>query len=260
MSNEYWKERYAKAQDKLTQKQAKEIDKQLAKYYRDTMNSVISSFEATLDKLRATMEKDRDITPADLYKLDKYWQMQGQLKIELQKLGDKQVALLSKRFVEQYQEIYKILALQGESFFNEIDRATAEQMINAIWCADGKSWSQRVWTNTDKLQQALNEGLIEIVVSGNQTGELKKRLIREFNVAYNRADALVRTELAHIQTQAAQQRYKDYGIEQVEVWVDEDERTCPVCAKHEGEKHNVNGQMPVPFHPRCRCCMVPVIE
>jgi hypothetical protein len=46
----------------------------------------------------------------------------------------------------------------------------------------------------------------------------------------------------------------------MEVWVDEDERTCPICAKHEGERVNVNENMPVPFHPNCRCCMVPVIE
>jgi len=79
-------------------------------------------------------------------------------------------------------------------------------------------------------------------------------------VSFNRADALVRTEMAHIQTQAAQQRYKDYGIKQVEVFVDEDEKTCEVCAAEEGKRYNINDVMPVPFHPRCRCCMVPVID
>ena len=46
----------------------------------------------------------------------------------------------------------------------------------------------------------------------------------------------------------------------MEVWVDEDERTCPICAKHEGERYLVTDTMPIPFHPRCRCCMIPVIK
>lgn len=259
-NKKWWRDRAASTQDNLTKKNVKETNKQLIKYYQKSMDSVISSFEATLDKLIATMEDDKDITPADLYKLDKYWEMQGQLKNELQKLGDKQAELLSKRFTEQYLDIYKAMALPSKSFFNTIDTNGAQQMINQIWCADGSTWDQRIWKNMDKLQDALNAGLIECVVTGKKSSELKKKLIKEFDVAYNRADTIVRTEMAHIQTQAAQQRYKDYGIQRVEVWVDEDERTCPICAKHEGETYNINEQMPIPFHPRCRCCMIPVIE
>ena len=167
---------------------------------------------------------------------------------------------MSKKFEDQYINIYNALALQDSGMFNEVDRETAHQMINQIWCADGQSWSNRIWTNTDKLQQALNDNLIDCVLTGKKTTQLKQILQEQFAVSYNRADSIVRTEMAHIQTQAAQQRYKDYGIKEVEVWVDEDERTCPICAKHQGERHSVNERMPVPVHPRCRCCMIPVVE
>ena len=256
----YWAVRQAKTQARLTSKNIKETQEQLKRYYNKTMINVISDFEATYDKLLATVADGREPTPADLYKLDKYWQMQGMLKKELQKLGDKQAAVMSKNFMEQYYNIYESFALQGSNAFNKVSKEAAQQMINQIWCADGKSWSQRIWNNTDKLQQALNDNLIDCVVTGKKTSDLKKQLQEQFNVSYNRADSLVRTEMAHIQTQAAQQRYKDYGIQEVEVWVDEDERTCPICAKHEGEKYPVNAKMPVPFHPRCRCCMIPVID
>lgn len=132
-------------------------------------------------------------------------------------------------------------------------------MINQIWCADGKSWSSRIWTNTDKLQQALNDNLIECVVGGKKTTQLKEMLQKDFNVSYNRADSIVRTEMAHIQTQAAQQRYKDSGIQQVEIWADKDERRCDVCGKLHKTKYPVNGAIPLPAHPRCRCCIIPVI-
>lgn len=258
--SDYWGQRIADSQNKLTGKNIKQTEKQLRRYYARTMESVISSFESTYEKLQNTIAEGRTPTAADLYNLDKYWLLQSQLRDELQRLGDRQAVLMSKNFELQFFDIYYSFAIEGKEAFQTLDKATAHQMLNSIWCADGKNWSQRIWTNTDKLQQALNDKLIECVVSGKKTTELKHLLQEQFNVSYNRADSLVRTEMAHIQTQAAAQRYKDYGIQQVEVLVDEDERTCPICAKHEGERYYVGERMPVPFHPRCRCCVIPVVE
>ena len=258
--NNYWAKRIARSQDQLTQRNIKETEKQLAKYYATTMAGVLQAFEDTYNKLLATMEAGKAPTPADLYKLDKYWQLQGQLRQELEKLGNRQAVLLSKNFERNFNEVYHSMAMPSSKAFTELDTTTAKQMINSVWVADGKSWSQRIWGNTDKLQAELNEHLIECVAAGKPATKLKKVLQEDFNVSFNRADALVRTEMAHIQTQAAQKRYKDYGIKQVEVFVDEDEKTCPVCAAAEGKRYNINDVMPVPFHPRCRCCMVPVID
>lgn len=256
----YWQDRMANSQAKLTTKSITDTEKQLIKYYSKTMKTVINDFELTYHKLLTTIGEGKTPTPADLYKLDKYWQLQAQLKTELQKLGDKSAALLSRQFTEQYIGIYNTMALPDElGAFNYMDRKTAQQMINQIWCADGKSWSSRIWTNTDKLQQALNDNLIECVVGGKKTTQLKEMLQKDFNVSYNRADSIVRTEMAHIQTQAAQQRYKDSGIQQVEIWADKDERRCDVCGKLHKTKYPVNGAIPLPAHPRCRCCIIPVI-
>ncbi|MBQ8763134.1 MAG: minor capsid protein [Clostridia bacterium] len=88
-----------------------------------------------------------------------------------------------------------------------------------------------MWGNTEKLIETLNEELINCVATGRNTNELKQLLQERFNVSYSNADSIVRTETAHIQTQAAKQRYTDYGIQEVEVWADEDERRCEVCGK-----------------------------
>lgn len=256
----YWHERLVRAQNELTSKSIKETEKQLRKYYQNAAKHVLEDFEATYDKLLAQQLDGKEPTPADLYKLDKYWQMQGQMRQRLRKLGERQVAALTKQFEIQFFEIYYSIALEGQATFSTIDSGAVQQLINSIWVADGKSWSERVWQNVDMLADTLNEEFITCVATGKKTSELKQILQDRFNVSYNNADMLVRTEMAHIQTQAAQQRYRDYGIQEVEVFVDEDERTCPICAKHEGERYPVNAQMPVPFHPRCRCCMLPVID
>ena len=225
------------------------------------MLKILGEFEKTYLKIFQRITEGKEATPADLYKLDKYWVLQNQLKEELQKLGDKQAALLSNKFTTQWQQIYDALAIpDATGHFNKADLQVAQQMINQIWCADGKSWSSRIWDNTDKLQQALNDNLIECVVNGRKTTELKNILQEQFNVCYSRADSLVRTEMAHIQTQAAQQRYEDSGIKEVEVWADKDERRCEVCGKLHKKKYPVNAVMPIPAHPRCRCCVIPVVE
>ena len=256
----YWASRMAQSQSKLTEKNIKQIEKQLAKYYGTAAKKVISDFENTYNKLLAQQAEGKQVTPADLYKLDKYWQMQGQLRQELRKLGEKQIAALTKAMELQFFDVYYALNIQGAEAFSTIDKKMVQQMINQIWCADGKSWSERVWFNTDLLAETLNSELIACVATGKKATDLKNILQDRFSVSYNNADMLVRTELAHIQTQAAQQRYKDYGLQEVEVWVDEDEKTCPICAKHEGEKYPINAQMPIPFHPRCRCCVIPVVD
>lgn len=260
MASNYWKDRVANAQAKLTNKNVKQIEKQLKKYYATSMKRTINDFEATYDKLRATIEAGKEPTPADLYKLDKYWQMQGQLKNELQKLGDKQISALSKIFEIQFFDIYYSIALEGLEAFTTINKEGAMQLINSIWCADGKNYSQRVWDNVNDLVETLNEGLVNCVITGQKTTQLKKALQERFNVSYSRANTVVRTEMSHIQNTAAQKRYEDYGLKEFEVWADKDERLCEICGKLHKKRYPMGAQIPVPVHPRCRCSIIPVVE
>jgi SPP1 gp7 family putative phage head morphogenesis protein len=257
---DYWAERTAKTQAKLTSKNIRQTEQQLKKYIYKSMENSIGQFLQTYNKYLSSIEEGREPTVADLYKLDSYWKMQNQLKAELQKLGDKELHLLSDRFVTQYLDIYNSIALKGEAAYSTASIETAQQMINHIWCADGKSWSQRIWKNNEKLQQALNDKLIECVITGKTTRDLKNQLQEQFKVSYGRADALVRTEMAHIQTQAAKQRYEDYGIKEVEILADEDERRCEICGKLHGQRFPIGANVPIPAHTKCRCCIVPVVE
>jgi SPP1 gp7 family putative phage head morphogenesis protein len=250
----------AKSQTEISDKSIKQIEAQMGKYYEKTMTKVINDFEATYNKVLATVEAGREPTPADLYKLDKYWQLQAQTRVELEKLGKKKIALLSKEFELNWFDIYYSINIEGSAAFNTLDKATVQQMLTHIWCADGKNWSNRIWEDTTELLETLNEGLIHTVASGKKTTDLKNILQERFNVSYSRADALVRTEIAHIQTQAAQKRYEDYGVQQVEVWADEDERRCDVCGKLHQKRYPIGAVMPIPAHPRCRCCVIPVVE
>ena len=259
MSN-YWQTRIEKNLLKIEGKTVKEISKQLSIYYGRAMDKVINDFEAVYHKLLAAIDEGKEPTPADLYKLDKYWEAQAQMRKELEKLGNKEKVILSKAFETNYFEVYYAIGLPGTPAFNTVDKEVVEQIINGIWVADGKQWSQRIWDNNERLAQTLNEELIHIVATGKKDSDLKKALQERFNVSYHRAETLVRTEVAHIQTESAKQRYKDYGIEYVEVLVDPDERTCDLCKALIGKRWKTTETPPLPVHPNERCCLVPVLD
>ena len=258
----YWQDRMAQAQQAISKKSIKQIERQMKKYYADAMTQVIADFEATYDKLQATVEAGREITPADLYRLNKYWQSQAQIRNELMKLGDRKVKLLSEAFEATWFEVYYSIVIPGmeERTFSTVDTSMVREMINRVWVADGKNWSQRIWDDTEKLMETLNEQLIHCVSTGKKTSQLKNLLQERFGVSYSRADALVRTEIAHIQTEAAKKRYEDYGIQEVEIWADEDERRCEICGELHMTKYPMGAKVPIPAHPRCRCCVVPVVD
>lgn len=266
-SAEYWAKRAERQYATLSKKSVTDIEKELKKYYSRAQRRVIADFETTYDKMLAAVAQGRNPTPADLYNLDKYWEMQAAIKNELQMLGDKEAALLSDKFVKTWDEAYRIAAMPSDIAYSTISTANAKQMINAIWCADGKTWSQRIWKNIEKLTDTLNENLLHCVITGKKTTELKNLLQERFNVSYTQADALVRTEIAHIQTRAAAQRYKDYGLQKYRFLGREEHTGCG----HDPDCHDLNGKEfyysemqeglnAPPMHPRCRCCIVPVVD
>ena len=265
--NNYWVERQQRAEEAITKKSVKETEKKVKEYYARTMKSVLNEFENTYLKLLETAEAGRAFTPADLYKLDKYWQMQSQITKELEALGNKEITLLSKNFMKQFSSIYEEFALKTHLSFGKIDKGLVEQMINHIWVADGKSWSKRIWVNIEKLRATLDEGLIECVVTGKKTTQLKQVLMERFNVSYSNAKAIVNTEMAHIQTVAAAKRYEDYGLDEYEILGNDDD-SCGNsgidCHKLNGKKFKYSemkvGKNAPPFHPNCKCSIIPVIK
>lgn len=258
--NNYWIDRINKMQDRVRNKQEKEIERQIKKYYQNAMNKVIEDFENTYNALLTKQNENKEVAIANLYKLDKYWKMQGQLKKELEKLGDKQAKLLSKKFETTFFEVYNSLNILGDFEFTRIDREGAIKLINAIWCADGLDYSQRIWKNTNKLINTLNDGLVHCVITGKKTSELKKTLREEFGVSYSQANRIVQTEMSHIQNTAAKQRYLDMGVKEFQVWAKKDERRCPICGNLHKKICSINENSPIPAHPRCRCTIIPIID
>lgn len=269
-SEQYWAERQERALNRITNKTEKEINAQLDKYYFSLMKQVIADFEATYNKLIATIAGGSPPTVADLFKLDRYWQLQSKLKVLCEELGNKEVELLSKKFEEQWEAVYQESALPSDEAFIIPSESNAKQMINAVWCADGKTWSQRVWGNTTQLMETLNEQLVHVVATGRTTRDLREMLQYRFQVSRSQANMLIRTEVNHIQTASAAKRYEDAGLKKYMV-LGREEGKCQGKKSKGVDCHEMDGKVfeytdmrvgrnAPPFHPNCRCRIKPVMD
>lgn len=261
----YWAERQARHLNKLTDRKINEVNYQEAVYFKKAQQSIIKEFEATYDKLLANAVDGKPATPADLYNLSRYYEMEHAIQKELEKLGDRQTAYLSKQFENHYKEIYEKVSLpNSKKNFSLPDNKTVKQLTNEIWANDGTSWSSRIWKNNQMLYDRLNEHLLECIITGKKTSDLKQMLMNDFGVSYHRANTLVRTEIAHIETVASVNRYKDYGIKKFKILGRTEKDIGCKCKEENGKVYDLSVastsiNLP-PFHPNCRCCIVPLVD
>lgn len=291
--NDYWADRNAEIQEKLTDKSIEETEEQLIKYYQSAFEKIEREFAAVLKAYIEAVADGREPSPATLYSLNRYWEMQAQLKEILQDLGDREVALLYKQFVNQYIAIYEATIIPSaleagivaSTAFATLPTATVAAAISQIWCADGKVWSSRVWGSIEKLAQTLNDKLIGVIASGSGRGDLKRELMelalpkerkklakklgkeleeltkkeaqKAVEQAYKRADTLIRTESSHIENEAASQRYQDSGIKKYKFLGREEHDIGCACKKLDGKiftfAEKQVGVNHPPIHPNCRC-------
>jgi hypothetical protein len=119
---------------------------------------------------------------------------------KLTSLGTSEIKIHNKTLLKMYDEVQSIITNNSIPTISNsyIPQGRAEEVLKSVWCADGKHWSDRVWKNKEMLQEAIEKGLMDCVVRGVPRAEFAKTLSDAFNVGFNMADRLVRTELAFV--------------------------------------------------------------
>lgn len=215
----------------------------------------------------------------DLYRYNRYWELRNDLNKKLVVLGQKEIRLMDKDLINMYMRVQdyfnknpKFLAKTQDGKVvkminaNPVDMKSplvsekAQAVVDSVWCADGKYWSERVWERMDKLQASLEQGLTDVITRGVGPDEVAKTIATEFNKEFKVARTLVRTELNHVYTQAAAERYQDAGCEYYEVLSAQSDDECfdmngTIIKFSEMEE----GENCPPFHPNCRCSILPVL-
>lgn len=133
--------------------------------------------------------------------------------------------------------------------------------MDTAW--SGRNYSARIWRNTDHLAQMLEDEIEAAFLSGKSVRRMANVIMDRFGVGYRAAECLVRTETSYVQNQTAAKSYEDAGCTEYEVLTAQDRRTCQYCAKQNGKRYLFAemqaGENAPPFHPNCRCTILPVV-
>ena len=146
MSN-YWQVR---ERDKIFATQAGRADKELAQQYIRCFNKTKKEMTALYNEILAS-SANGTLLASDLYKYNRYYEMLNNLNGNLQKLGFQELSIGEKYLTAMYNE--NCLQLDKELGFSvPIDERALKSCINAVWCPDGKNWSDRIWSNKSALE------------------------------------------------------------------------------------------------------------
>lgn len=261
----YW-DRRIKKQDALFNASLEQTQAQYRKAYLQALQATQRDIEDLYDKLQREAA-DGKIKMNDIYRYNRYFELQSSLNQRLLALGGKEQKITSQNLLDLYSLTSKMVGEDiegmGRSFLLENGEG-AKVAVESVWCADGKHWSNRIWKQKSLLQTRIETGLVDCLARGVGKDELVKQLKRDFSVSFSNADRLARTELSYIQNRAAADRYKANGIEKYEYLASIDDRTSEQCKNLNGKIFSfsdmVVGVNFPPSHPRCRCTIVPVIE
>lgn len=269
----YWRRREMRQRAELYNKTVEDLDRELGKQYQRVSKDLKREFLRTIEEIR---NKDGTIEPSDLYKADRYYKLMNQCNEELSKLALEQQKVLDSKLGAVYEEQSAIeREVLGERFglYATVDTNAAKSVVERVWCSDGQDLSDRIWKNKDLLMTKLEESLFDFVSRGQPTAQLVSDLIAEqigptaaelgnvldetFREAYNNARRLVRTETAHVQNTATQDRYRDAGFTKYRIITEPD--CCEVCADLAEQVFDIDNLV-IPAHPNCRCAMAAITE
>ena len=144
-----------------------------------------------------------------------------------------------------------------------VSRDKIKTVLDKPW--SGANFSQRLWSNTDKLAQTVKQEIVNGMIQGINLKTMTKRVSERFETAKkNDVERLLRTEVNYVLNQATLDGYKEAGIEKYEFSATLDNRTSQICSELHGNifeiKNIAVGLNYPPMHPRCRSTTIPIID
>lgn len=157
-------------------------------------------------------------------------------------------------------KVVKAVKLTGDepiTKFKKISTSQTRKILNLKWY--GGNYSSRIWKNTDKLADTLQELFTAQQMSGISERDMMLELEKQFHVGAYVARRLIRTEANFVAGQAKLMSWREHDIKQYVLIAVLDFRTSEICRKKDGQVFNVDdakcdgvsGNYP-PFHSFCR--------
>lgn len=250
----YWEKRIAAGTWK-TYNSLEEKNRDLLEFYTDASEQIKKELYLIAEKY----SKDGVLSLSDMHKKNRLTDLNQKFQDIIEDLGHKTEKSAKKNMQDGFKAVYENTAVgMGDEDFSMPNKKLMEKLLNEPWRGD--SFSGRLWKNQKKLAVGLNDLLLTGLQQGKTATEIAVSLHNFMGQGFNECHRLVRTETMHYLNDATLRRYKDAGVEYVQIWAAEDERTCDECSKYHGKIYPIDKCPHVPFHPNCRCTIIPVTD
>lgn len=146
--------------------------------------------------------------------------------------------------------------------FAKINHEAVELAIKYPW--SGAMFSDRIWDNKTKLTRELRNTITNGLIKGSSVQKMSRELKNNMDSSYKDALRLIRTETAHVVTEATAEGYKKVDVDRYIYIGTLDSKTSKVCQSLDGKifklaEKQVGVNMP-PMHPNCRSAIAPYLE
>lgn len=252
-SSIYWLAR-ALADEKRANRIAGQAADEIKSMYRRQYLKIVKQITA----LKAELDKGKELTRTQLWNYGRWRQLEAQL----QAFVDEATRMQTETIHTALEEVFESTIGSAAKTFDAsrmVLPVDPESVINTSW--SGQNYSARVWHNQAAIADRMKHNMEDMFIQGKNLRDMKKALMHEFDVAFNDADRLVRTEAAYVLNRANITRYKSAGIAKVR-WSTgpEDGDECVICAARSNKVYLIADAPMIPAHPRCRCIYAGVVE
>lgn len=169
-----------------------------------------------------------------------------------------------------YSEGYYHTAYEIQKGFNvgwtlaALDDSKISKVISKPWAADGRNFSNRIWTNKAQLINTLHTELTQSIIRGEAPDRVIKVISNKMNTSKNNAGRLVMTESAFFASAAQKDAFNELDVEKFEFVATLDNHTSPTCQGMDGKvfdmKDYQTGVNAPPLHVWCRSVTVPFFD
>jgi len=158
-----------------------------------------------------------------------------------------------------YRTIFNIQ--QGLGFgspFSSLDTKTIEKAVSQKWL--GENYSDRIWTDKDRLTIAMGQIIPRGIALGNNPRIIGNGVADQLGVRRSYGERLARTETNFIANAATYDTYKEADIERYQFLATLDNRTSDICQSLDLKifklSEKIVGVTYPPTHPNCRSTTV----
>ena len=145
-----------------------------------------------------------------------------------------------------------------------LDSKKIDTIIGKPWAQDSSSFSDRIWSNKEKLVNKLHTELSQSMIRGSDPKKAIRNLAQVMDVSRSQAGRLIMTESAAIASSAQKNCFNELGVEQYEILATLDTHTSEICRDMDGKVFDMKdyevGVTAPPFHPHCRTATVPYFD